>query len=268
MSTPIPATVPALITGASSGIGEEFARQLAKRSHPLTLVARRRDRLEALAESLRASHCIAVDVVVADLERPKCVDDVAERLRHNGPWLLINNAGFGSHGRIHRMPAERELAQVQLNVVALHRLSLAVLPGNLLGRGGGIVNVASTAAFQPVPYMSTYAATKAFVLHFTEGLATEVAGSGCRVMALCPGPVRTEFGMVAGGPELEQTMEKIMAMGVERCVRAALHSLDRGRVVCIPGAQNHVGAVSTRLAPRAVVRRIVATAFAPRGRAD
>ena len=256
----IPASVPALVTGASSGIGEELARQLAARGHGLTLVARRAGRLETLAGELRSAHGVEVDVMPADLETAKGRLAVARRLRSRSPWLLVNNAGFATRGRLSELDASRERGEVQVNVVALHELTLAVLPGLLAAKAGGILNVASTAALQPLPYMATYAATKAFVLHFTEALAEEVRGSGVRVMALTPGAVRTEFGEVAG---VEDYMKLARAMPVQRCVKVALRALDRGTVICTPGAFNQVLAQGPRLAPRIAVRKVTAAVFQP-----
>ncbi|MBV8085098.1 MAG: SDR family NAD(P)-dependent oxidoreductase, partial [Chloroflexi bacterium] len=174
--------------------------------------------------------------------------------------LLVNNAGFATRGRLSELDASRERGEVQVNVVALHELTLAVLPGLLAAKAGGILNVASTAALQPLPYMATYAATKAFVLHFTEALAEEVRGSGVRVMALTPGAVRTEFGEVAG---VEDYMKLARAMPVQRCVKVALRALDRGTVICTPGALNRVLAQGPRLAPRIAVRKVTAAVFQP-----
>lgn len=253
MSTPIPATVPALVTGASSGIGAEFARQLAARGHELVLVARRADRLEALAAELRDRHGVRVTVHPADLEREADREAVAARLRDRSPWLLVNNAGFGSRGRLDRLEADRERAEVMVNVVALHQLTLAVLPGNVSAGAGGVINVASTAAFQPLPHMATYGATKSFVLHFTEAIAEELRSTGARALALCPGPTRTEFGEVAG---VAQEFEMILPMGAPAVVRAALRALDAKRAICVPGVPNWLGSQGPRLAPRAAVRRV------------
>ena len=260
MTQRIPPTVPALVTGASSGIGEEFARQLAARGHDVTVVARRADRLEALAAGLRSEHGGSITVHPADLESPEGRGSVVALLRGN-PWLLVNNAGFGTRGRVVDLDPAREAAEVELNVVALHSLTTAVLPGNVAARTGAIVNLASTAAFQPVPYMSTYAATKAFVLHFTEGLADELRGTGVRALAVCPGPTRTEFDQVAG---VQSLFDKSMPMSAAAVVRSALRALDRGHAVCVPGAHNLVLSQGPRLAPRAFVRRITGLIFAPR----
>jgi uncharacterized protein len=261
MSGPVPPSVPALVTGASSGIGEDFARQLAARGHDVTLVARRTDRLQALAKELRAQHSVRVSVHTADLGTHAGRAPVATMLRTKGPWLLVNNAGFGSRGRFADLDAKREVEEVELNVVALHELTAAVVPGNVAARNGAVVNVASTAAYQAIPYMATYAATKAFVLHFTEALALELHGTGARAMALCPGPTRTEFEDVAGVSVL---FEKSMPMSSAAVVRSALRALDRGHAICVPGAHNLILAQGPRLVPRSALRRIIGPIFQPR----
>ena len=258
MPRPVPPSVPALVTGASSGIGEDFARQLAARGHDLTLVARRADRLHALAKTLRHDHGIRVMVHPADLETPAGRAPVAHMLRTKGPWLLVNNAGFGSRGRFVDLDPDRELAEVQLNVVALHEFTAAVLAGNVAAGRGAVVNVASTAAYQPIPHMATYAATKAFVLHFTEAIAEELHGTGVRALALCPGPTRTEFDGVA---EVESLLDKSIPMTSEAVVRSALGALDAGHAICVPGARNLILAQAPRLVPRAAMRRIVGAVF-------
>ena len=264
MTSRVPPDIPALVTGASSGIGEEFARQLAARGHHLTLVARRGDRLERLAAELNDAHSVTAETLVADLETARGRDAVAKAIRAREPWLLVNNAGYGSRGPLAELDAAREQAEVQVNVVAVQQLSLAALPGLLREHAGGVLNVASTAAFQPLPYMTTYGATKAFVLHFTEGLAQELRGSGARAMALCPGPVQTEFHSVAGTSDYER-LSRPMSMNAQRCVADALRAFDRGAAVCIPGLLNHALAEGPRLAPRGVVRFVTGRIFQPRG---
>jgi short-subunit dehydrogenase len=260
MRSALSPTVPALVTGASSGIGEAMARALADRGHHVVAVARRRDRLEALAGAMAAS-AGQVEPMVADLGTDAGVSAVEERLQDGRAWVLVNNAGFGSRGRFTELDRAREVDEVRLNVVALHRLTAAVLPGCVTHGTGGVLNVASTAAFQPVPYMATYGATKAFVLHFTEALAVEVAGSGVRITALCPGATRTEFGEVAGNA---RQIEMAMPMGPAKVAAAGLRAFDRNQTICIPGAANAAGAFTVRLVPRAVVRRVVAPLFKPR----
>jgi short-subunit dehydrogenase len=257
---PIPSSLPALVTGASSGIGAEFARQLAQRGHNLTLVARREDRLRALAAQLAADHGVEAAVLVADLETSAGRRTVADAVGRE-PLLLINNAGFGSRGRHWELSGERESAEVEVNVLALQQLCHAALAVNVPAGRGGVINVASTAGFQPLPYMATYAATKAFVLHYSEALARELSGTGVRLMALCPGPVATEFGEVAGNAE---EMLRIGMMPVEKCVSVALRAFDRNHTICVPGVLNHAGAVGTKLVPRALLRRAIAPIFRPR----
>jgi len=262
MRKAVPSSIPVLVTGASSGIGAEFARGFAARGHDVTIVARRADRLEELAGELRDRHGVAVDPVVADLEAARGRSAVVKSLRLRDGWILVNNAGFGTRGRLADLDATRERAEVQLNVAALHELTLAVLPGLLRSGGGGVINVASTAAFQPLPFMATYAATKSFVLSFTEALAEELRGTEVRAMALCPGPVRTEFGDVAG---VRDYMEMARPMSAQKCVAIALRAFDRGSAICIPGALNAALAQGPRLAPRLAVRKVSAAIFQPRG---
>jgi short-subunit dehydrogenase len=263
MSKRLPPSIPALVTGASSGLGAEFARRLAERGHAVTIVARRVDRLEQLREEITAAHAVTVNVVGADLETKAGRASVISVLKTQSPWILVNNAGYGTRGALANLDPARERAEIQLNIVALHEFTLALLPALVRAGSGGIINLASTAAFQPIPYMATYAASKAFVLHFSEALAEEVRGTGVRVMALCPGPVRSEFSQVAGTDDYMRVASP-MAMGVERCVAAALRAFDKGGAVCIPGALNFALAESVRIAPRALIRRSIGTVFGQR----
>src|SRR5947208_8701580 len=188
----------ALVTGASSGIGEEFARQLAKKGYDLVLVARRRERLETLAAELSQEQGTVAEIIEADLVTPEGVISVERRLGQGDIDLLVNNAGFGTRGEFATMPLHRELEELDLNIKALVRLTHAALANMVQRKRGNIINVGSTGSFQPVPYMSTYAATKAFVLHFSEGVHEEVKKHGVTVPYLCPGYVFTEFQQVAG----------------------------------------------------------------------
>ena len=241
----------ALITGASAGLGVEFARQLSKRGHHLVLVARRKDRLETLAKELGNARAIALDLsksgsaakLLADL---KAAGEQVE--------ILVNNAGFGLIGRFAELDAKRERQMIDLNVGALTDLCRAIAPAMVKRKSGGILNVASTAAFQPGPNMAVYFATKAYVLSLTEALHEELKPHGVHVSALCPGPTRTEFGEVAGfgGNGLFDRV----AMESPEVVAAGLDGLDRNRAVVVPGFANKAGAFSTRFAPRSVVRRI------------
>ncbi|MCH8616930.1 SDR family oxidoreductase [Sphingomonas sp. SM33] len=241
----------ALITGASAGLGAEFARQLSRKGHRLVLAARRKDRLDALAAELGNARTVEIDLgksgAAAALVRD--VQAAGEQVD-----LLINNAGFGLRGRFVELDAAREREMIDLNCGALTDLCRAVAPQMIERRSGGILNVASTAAFQPGPKMAVYFATKAFVLSFTEALHEELKPHGVKVSALCPGPTRTEFGEVAGIGTLGQ-FERL-SMDAEPVVRAGIEGLERNRAVVIPGAINKAGAWSTRFAPRSIVRKI------------
>jgi len=240
-----------LITGASAGLGAEFARQCVHRGDEVILVARRKDRLNALAAQLGKAH-----VIVADLGKPKAAADLIKEIRSRGLWVrtLINNAGFGLRGRFDALPLDRQLGMIDLNVRSLTNLAFVVIDDMRAHGGVSILNVASTAAFQPGPNMAVYFATKAYVLSFTEALHEEWKDRGIKVSALCPGPTRTEFGDVAGIKTLGQFDR--LAMEAEPVVRAGLEGLEANRAVVIPGAVNKAGAWSTRFAPRSVVRKI------------
>jgi short-subunit dehydrogenase len=259
----VPPSIPALVTGASSGLGAEFARRLAARGHDITIVARRVDRLEALRTEILAKHPVTVDVLSADLETQGGRKAVASLLRRRSPWVLVNNAGFATRGALANLDAARERAEVEVNILAVQQLTAAVLPGLLASGAGGVINLASTASFQPIPYMATYAATKAFVLHFTEAVAEEVRKSGVRVMALCPGPVRTEFDSIAGTQDYMR-LAAPMTMDADRCVAIALRAFDRGSTVCVPGILNATFAQWPRITPRFVMRRATGTVLGQR----
>ncbi len=249
----------ALITGASGGIGETFARHLAQRGYDLVLVARRKERLERLADELSSAHGIAVDVLSADLGSDGEAAVVEERLRFGGIDLLVNDAGFGTRGGFADLPLEREIEELDVNVRALVRLTHAVL-GSMVERGqGAIINVASTGAFQPVPHMATYAATKAFVLHFSEALHEEVKRQGVTVTCLCPGPVKTGFQEVAGVDR--GRIPSVAWTDVDKVVESALRAVSSRRAVVVPGLLNSVTAASTRFMPRFLVRRIAGSMF-------
>ena len=240
-----------LITGASAGLGAEFARQFAKRGQRLVLAARRKDRLDALAAEVGNARTIEID-----LSEPGAAARLVADVEAAGETIetLINNAGFGLRGRFVDLDAAREREMIDLNCGALTDLCRAVVPGMIERGRGAIVNVASTAAFQPRPKMAVYFATKAYVLSFTEALHEELKPHGIKVSALCPGPTRTEFGDVAGIKTLGQ-FERL-SMDAGPVVRAALEGLEANKAVVIPGATNKIGAWSTRFAPRSVVRRI------------
>ena len=241
-----------VITGASAGLGVEFARQCRARGDELVLVARRRDRLEALAAELGSSH-----VVAADLARPGAPEQLIEQVKGLGLEIetLINNAGFGVAGRFDKAPADRLLEMIDLNIRALTETCRLVLPAMIERGRGGILNVASTAAFQAGPNMAVYYASKAYVLSFTEALHQELKAKGVKVSALCPGPTATEFFDVAESSG--STLAK-MATDPVAVVTAGLRGLERNRAITIPGLGNKVGAQSNRIMPRALMRRIIA----------
>ena len=245
---PRPAT---LITGASAGLGVEFAKQCAARGDEVILVARRKDRLNKLAAELGKAHVIA-----ADLGKPTAHAKLLTEIKSRGLWVqtLINNAGFGLRGRFDSLPLDRQLEMIDLNIRSLTNLTFVFIDDMRAHGGGSILNVASTAAFQPGPNMAVYFATKAYVLSFTEALHEEWKDRGIKVSALCPGPTRTEFGDVAGIKTLGSFDR--LAMEAEPVVRAGLEGLDRNQAIVIPGATNKIGAWATRLAPRSTVRKI------------
>jgi short-subunit dehydrogenase len=241
----------ALVTGASAGLGVEFARQLSKRGCALVLAARRKERLEELAKALGNARAVAID-----LSRKDAAATLLADVEANGETvdLLVNNAGFGLIGHFAELDASRERQMIDLNVGTLTDLCRAVAPGMIECKSGGIINVASTAAFQPGPKMAVYFATKAFVLSLTEALHEELKPHGIKVSCLCPGPTRTEFGDVAGfgGNGMFDTV----AMNAPAVVAAGLKGLDRNKAVVVPGLINKVTASSGRFAPRSVVRKI------------
>lgn len=243
-----------LITGASSGLGAEFARQCAKRGDELVLVARRKGRLDALAAKLGGkAHVLAADLAEAGAPSRLLADLGQRGLRTQ---TLINNAGFGLAGRFEALPLERQREMIDLNMGALVELTHLVLPSMIERRQGGILNLASTGAFQAGPGFAIYFATKAFVLSFTEALHQELKASGVRVTALCPGPTRTEFGAVAG--VTSERFDRFSA-DPEGVVSAGLEGLDANKAVVIPGLANKISAQSSRIIPRALMRRIVAS---------
>ncbi len=259
MSLPVPAaSSTVLITGASSGIGTELARGLAQRGYGLTITARRRDRLEDLARELRSAHSVTVDVHPADLGDDAERTELIATVRSSGREVigLCNNAGFGSFGHFNDLDQDVERQMVALNVVALHELTGALL-GDMVTRGrGAILNVASTAAFQPLPGAATYAASKAFVLAFSEALHAELAGTGVSCTSLCPGPVSTEFAERAGIADVESAA-KLAFDSAEGVARQAVDAMLAGRRSVIPGVVNRLGAFGGRFAPRTVLLPLV-----------
>ena len=241
----------ALITGASAGLGVEFARQLSERGHRLVLVARRKDRLEELAKELGNARAVALDLSKGNAAAKLLADVEAAGEQVD---ILVNNAGFGLIGRFADADAKRLRQMIDLNVGTLTDLCRAVAADMIKRKSGGIINVASTAAFQPGPNMAVYFATKAFVLSLSEALHEELKPHGVHVTCLCPGPTRTEFGAVAGfgGNGLFDRV----AMELPEVVRTGLDALAKNKAVVVAGLVNKIGATSTRFAPRSVVRKI------------
>jgi len=244
----------AVVTGASAGIGRAFAERLVRDAWDLVLVARRRERLDALAAQLREAHGRRVEVLVADLSDETGLRLVEERIAKEPTLeLLVNNAGFGTSGPFVDRDRQGESQEVRLNVLALLRLTHAALEA-FRGRGhGSVINVSSLAGFQPAPYNATYAATKAFVNSFTQAIAEELRGTGLRLQLLCPGFTRTEFQEVAGVRSDE--VPGFAWMEPDAVVEASLEGLRRGELIVIPGAGNKVMGALLRALPSAVARR-------------
>ena len=259
---PDPSTT-VLITGASSGIGTELARQLAERGHNLVLVARRRDRVEELAGALRARHGVAVEVDDTPVGDETARRALVARLRAGERELVgvCNNAGFGTYGRFQDLDFEREQEEVRVNVEAVHHLSGAFLDRMLARRAGAILNVASVAGFQPLPYQATYGATKAFVLSFSEALHTDLRGTGVSCTVLCPGPTRTEFVDVAGMQGLEANAPGFMWQSAADCARDGIDGMRAGRRTVVPRITNKVTANAGRLTPRSVLLPIMRAVY-------
>jgi uncharacterized protein len=254
---PLPPPAPdstALVTGASSGIGAEIARELARRGRGVTLVARREDRLRELADQLTIAHGIRAEIVgasVADHDgRTKLVEEIEGR--GLTVEILVNNAGYGSAGRFQDSDADNEEAMVRLNCEALVGLCGVYAPKMVARARGAILNVGSTAGFQPLPRQATYAATKAFVNSFTEALHTDLSGTGVTATVLCPGPTESEFAQEAGIGSFDG-LPSFLVDSAEDVARAAVDGLESGRRSVIPGAHNVVSAFGGRFAPRSLL---------------
>jgi short-subunit dehydrogenase len=254
----------ALVTGASGGIGMEMARDLAAQGHALVLVARKAGALQQLADELRQRHGTETLVVALDLSAPEAADQVAEKLREAGiePAVLVNNAGIGLFGLHTETRLDDEQAMINLNVVTLTRLTKLLLPAMVARRQGRVLNVASTAAFQPGPYMAVYYATKAYVLSYSEALAEELAGTGVTVTALCPGPTSTGFDAAAQASDSGLFKGKRLP-DAKSVADFAVEAMNRGRRVAVHGTMNCVMAQSIRFTPRRVVTKMVARMSRP-----
>jgi len=253
----------ALVTGASSGIGEALARRIARDGRHLVLVARRADRLSALADELKAKHGIGVHVVARDLVAPGAVSEVLAEVGRRGltvDWL-VNNAGFATVGRFDQIPVERELEEIRLNIEALVELTGRCLPGMVTRGHGAVMNIASLGGFAPGPYMATYAATKAFVLSFTEAIAAELSGTGVNVLCVCPGFTRTEFQKSA---EVDVSAVPSFAwMSADEVADQAVRAVGRGPVL-VNGVMNSFMAGAIRFVPRGLTSRLVASFLRPK----
>ena len=247
-----------LVTGASAGIGADIARELARRGHGVTLVARRTERLEELAEELKAEHEIRAETLACDLGDPAARDRMLEELAELGLTVevLVNNAGFGSAGRFHELDGDREVEMVRLNVEAVVALCTRFVPPMVARRQGAVLNVASIAGFQPVPRQVTYGASKAFVLSFTEGLHADLAGTGVTATALCPGPVKTEFADTAGIDESSLGVPDAIWTDSTQVAEQRMQGLERGRRVVVPGALNRATALGGQHVPRSLLLRV------------
>jgi uncharacterized protein len=245
-----------LVTGASSGIGRDLARCFAADGSRLILLARKRQALQELADELRQTCKAQSQVYATDLAEPQAPTRLWEHLQSTGTKVdvLVNNAGFGAHGVFVDLPLERQLAMLQVNIAAVTHLARLLLPGMIERRRGGILNVASTAGFQPGPGMAVYYATKAYVLSFSEAIAEEVAGTGVTITALCPGATATNFATAADA-RFSRLFKK-SAMSSEVVARMGHRAFRHGRFVAVPGWRNRLLAFSVRLSPRVVVRRV------------
>jgi uncharacterized protein len=243
----------AVVTGATAGIGREFAEQLGARGYDLLLVARDRQRLAATAESLASSHGVEVEAFPADLSRDDDVTRLGERLAASPRLaLLVNNAGFGTRGRLAETDIERQEAMLRLHVLAPMRLARAALPALLARRDGGVINVSSVAGFIYSAGNVNYCATKAYLTTFSEGLAAELHGTGVRVQALCPGFTRTEFHARMTGPV--ERHPRYLWLSARSVVACSLQSLERGGpVVCVPGFRWRLVVLAIRLTPRSLI---------------
>jgi short-subunit dehydrogenase len=252
----------ALVTGASSGLGAAFARALRSRGERLILVARRSERLRKLAEELGGEAAAAP--IALDLTERGAPGELEAQVRSRGfaVDLLVNNAGLGARGPFLEAPLEKSLEILDLNARALVELTRRFVPPMIERGRGRLINVASMAAFQPVPFLGVYGASKAFVLSFTEALATEIRGRGIVVQALCPGSIPTEFQEVAKtkGSTYDRLAPPLSAEGV---VAASLAALDKGRLVVVPGFQNRLMLLLQGLAPRSLVLRVAGEMFRP-----
>jgi uncharacterized protein len=263
MSLPTPATDrTCLITGASSGIGVDLARLLARKGYGVTLVARREDRLRALADELAAAHDIRAEVIACDLSDGSARDSLAPTVAKRGLTVdvLVNNAGFSTTGPVHDSDAAREVAMIRTDVEAVAHLCSTFLPGMVARGRGAVLNVASMAAYQPLPGQAGYAACKAFVLSYSHALTAELKGTGVSVTVLCPGPVETGFAEAAGiDDEGADALPRFMWVSSADVAAEAIAGMVKGRAVVIPGVPNRIGAAVGHLTPRRLLLPLLAS---------
>lgn len=248
-----------LITGASSGIGAELARGLARRGHHVTLAARREDRLKELAAELSAEHGIDADVIAVDVSDPDARATLKRSLaaRRRAVEILVNNAGYGSGGPFTELDPEQEAAMVRVNVEALVALTGMFVPLMVQRGRGAVLNLASLIAFQPVPFQATYGATKAAVLSFTEALHEELRGTGVTATAVCPGPVRTEFGAAGGFGGADDRIPDRLWLEADKVAEDALRGMENGDRVTVPGRRNQLLALYGQHLPRSLLLPLV-----------
>lgn len=249
----------ALITGASGGIGYELAKLFAHEGHDLVLVARNADKLKEIAEDFQSRYKITVHIVPMNLANPESVNELYYYLQRNHLRVdyLVNNAGFGSHGAFHELSLAETLEMVQLNITTLTHLSHLFLKDMIARKFGGILNIGSTASFQPGPFMAVYYASKAYVLSLSEALATEAKGTGVHVSALCPGPTKTGFQERAGVQKTHLVKRTGLMMSVERVAKIGYHGFMKGKAVIVPGIGNKALMQGVRITPRKITRDIV-----------
>jgi uncharacterized protein len=249
----------ALVTGASSGIGAAIAKELASRGHAVALVARREERLRSLATEIESEFQVPAETIVCDLSDPAERERLVEELRGRGRTVevLVNNAGFGLQADFATSPRERVLEMVRVNVEAVVDLTSLLLPAMLERARGNVINIASIGAFQPLPGSAVYAATKSFVLSFSEAIRTELRGSGVSVTAVCPGPIRTEFTDVAGVGGIEDRTPGAVWMSAEDLARHAVDGAEHDRRVVVPGVLNRASALAGQHSPRSVALPLI-----------
>jgi short-subunit dehydrogenase len=252
----------ALVTGSSSGIGADIARELARRGHGVTLVARREERLKALADELADAHHVRAEVLAADLTDADSRGALPAELERRGLTvdILVNNAGFTTMGPVHRATREAELSMVRTNIEAVVDLCTLFVPGMVTRHRGAILNTASTAAFQPLPGQAVYGASKSFVLSYGRALGQELKGSGVTVTTLCPGPVETGFAEASGlsDEEAGEALPKFMWVPADQVAKAAVEALAAGRSVVIPGPANRAAAAAAHLIPKSWILPLLA----------